>query len=64
MTVLRTSLHLFCVFIDVVRTNSTQEADVVVAMVAGHLFMCRWVWSLQECVCVCVCVSECECECM
>ena len=45
---MRTSLHLFGVFVDVVGTNGPQETNVVVAMVTGHLLVSSWVWSLCE----------------
>lgn len=43
-----TSLHLFAVLRHVVRSNRTQEFDVVVAVVLGHLLPAGFVWTLKR----------------
>lgn len=42
-----TSLHLFAVLRHVVRTDGSQELNVVVTVVLGHLFPAGFVWPLK-----------------
>lgn len=43
-----TSLHLFAVLRHVVRSDRTQELDVIVAVILGHLLCAGFVRTLQH----------------
>lgn len=43
-----TALHLLGELGHVVRSYGSQELDVVVAVIFGHLLCCGFVWSLQN----------------